>query len=83
MGKHNINNKASFVARGGIYVALSLFLLYSTSFLPFNTIFLLGVASAIIPLSILTTNIQNSIIVYVSVSLLSYFLLPLKSMWLS
>lgn len=83
MGKHNINNKASFVARGGIYVALSLFLLYSTSFLPFNTIFLLGVTSAIIPLSILTTNIQNSIIVYVSVSLLSYFLLPLKSMWLS
>ncbi|GAA0123334.1 MAG: hypothetical protein KID00_03310 [Clostridium argentinense] len=83
MGENNTNNKARFTARGGIYVALSLFLLYSTSFLPFNTIFILGLTSAIIPLSILTTNIQNSVVVYISVSILSYFLIPSKSMWLS
>ena len=63
MGENNTNNKARFTARGGIYVALSLFLLYSTSFFPFNTIFILGLTSAIIPLSILTTNIQNSVVV--------------------
>lgn len=82
MDKRNISNKSSFMARGGIYIALSIIILYSTTFFPFNTILLMGIASAIIPLTIITTDLKTSVIVYVAVSLLSYFLLPLKSVWL-
>ncbi|MGL4730234.1 MAG: hypothetical protein ACRCW0_01445 [Clostridium sp.] len=82
MGKLNINNTTNNITKGGIYVALSIVILYLTALIPFNTIFILGVASAIIPLSILTVGYKSTIIVYIATSLLSYFLIPSKSIWL-
>ncbi|MBU5226214.1 hypothetical protein KQI36_06070 [Clostridium senegalense] len=75
-------NKTDMITKGGIYVALSIIILYLTVFIPFNTLFILGIASTIIPISILTIGFKPSIIVYISVSLLSYFLIPQKSIWL-
>jgi hypothetical protein len=74
--------KSSNVAKGGFFVALIIIILYSSTFLKFNTLFLLGVASAVIPLSVVTTNINNSLVVFIASSLLSYFLIPDKSIWM-
>ena len=70
--------KSNNIAKGGIFAALSLILLYLSSIFPTNKFFILGIASCIIPLSILTTGIKNTIVVYSAVSLLSLFLIPSK-----
>ncbi len=70
--------KSNHIAKGGIFAALSLILLYFSSVLPTNKLFLLGIASCIIPLSIITTGIKNTIVVYSAVSLLSLFIIPSK-----
>jgi hypothetical protein len=70
--------KANRIAKGGIFAALSLILLYLSSIFPTNKLFILGIASCIIPLSILTTGIKNTIVVYSAVSLLSLFIIPSK-----
>lgn len=74
--------KSSNVAKGGFFVALIIIILYSSTFLKFNTLFLLGIASAVIPLSVVTTNINNSLVVFIASSLLAYFLIPDKSIWM-
>lgn len=66
------------LARGGIFVALSLMLLYLSTIVPINKLFMLGMASVIIPISIISTGIKNTIIVYVSTSILSVLLLGFK-----
>jgi len=70
--------KSSQIAKGGIFAALSLILLYLSSVLPTNKLFILGIASCIIPLSLITTGIKNTFIVYLAVSLLSLFIIPSK-----
>lgn len=70
--------KSNNIAKGGIFAALSLILLYASSVFPTNRLFLLGIASCIIPLSILITGIKNTIVLYSSVSLLSLFIIPSK-----
>lgn len=70
--------KSNNVAKGGIFAALSLILLYFSSVFPPNRLFILGIASCIIPLSILMTSVKNTIVVYAAVSLLSLFIIPSK-----
>ena len=70
--------KSNHIAKGGIFAALSLILLYLSSVFPTNKLIILGIASCIIPLSILTTGIKNTIVVYSAVSLLSLFIIPSK-----
>ncbi|MPM37337.1 hypothetical protein SDC9_83947 [bioreactor metagenome] len=76
-----MNNKSSYIAKGGLFVTLTVIILYLTTILQFNTLFMLGVASAIIPLSLISTNLNNSILVFIAASLLCYFLVPVKSVW--
>ena len=64
-------SKASNMAKGGIFTALTILFLYISSIVPINRFYLLGLASCIIPLSIIWTNVRNSVLVYVSSSLLS------------
>lgn len=59
------------IARGGLYAALTVLLLYITNLLPTSKLTLLTAASAIIPYSILTTGVRNSFIVYGASSVLS------------
>ncbi|MCB2292870.1 hypothetical protein LGK95_04870 [Clostridium algoriphilum] len=70
--------KSNHIAKGGIFVALSLILLYLSSVFPTNKLFILGIASCIIPLSIMVTGIKNTVVVYSAVSLLSFFIIPSK-----
>jgi len=69
-------NKVNNLTKGGIYTALTIICIYLSTIITTNKLFLLGAASCIIPLSILTTNIKNSVIVYVASSLLSIVLFP-------
>jgi hypothetical protein len=64
-------NKASNIAKGGLFTALTILFLYLSSIVPINRFYLLGLAACIIPLSILTTNVKNSILVYIASGLLS------------
>lgn len=66
--------KVNNLAKGGIYTALTVICIYLSTIMPTNKLFLLGAASCIIPLSILTTNLRNSLIVYGASSLLSIVL---------
>jgi hypothetical protein len=70
--------KSNNIAKGGIFAALSLILLYLSSVLPTNRLSILTIASCIIPLSIMLTGIKNTIVVYGAVSLLSLFIIPSK-----
>lgn len=70
--------KSNHIAKGGIFAALSLILLYLASVIPTNRLSILGIASCIIPLSIMVTGIKNTIVVYGAVSLLSLFIIPSK-----
>lgn len=74
--------KSSYVARGGLFVTITLIILYTTTFLQFNTLFLIGIASAVIPLCLIKTDLRTSILVYIASCLLGYFILPMKSVWL-
>lgn len=68
--------KSSQIAKGGIFAALSLILLYLSSITPTNRLSILVVASFIIPLSIMVTGVKNTVVVYGSISLLSLFIIP-------
>ena len=67
-------NKTSNIAKGGLYTALTVILLYISSVLPTSKLTILAVAACIIPLSIITTNLKNSAVVYISAGLLSLLL---------
>lgn len=68
--------KSKYIAENGITVALILVVLYSASILPISTLSILTVASCLIPISIIRTSIRNTILVYISSSIASFFLVP-------
>jgi len=70
--------KSNLIAKGGIFAALSLILLYFSSVFPTNKLSILALASCIIPLSIMLTGVKNTLVVYGAVSLLSLFIIPSK-----
>lgn len=80
-------NKKSFlsnnIARGGIFTAIGIISLYLSILIPINTLFFLIVASALIPLTLLSTNIKTTFTVYGATSLLSLILIPSKGVALS
>ena len=70
--------KAKDIALGGILVALTTIVLYATSILPISTLAILTVASALIPVCIIRSNVQTSIFVYIASSLIAFFLVPIN-----
>ena len=66
--------KASHIAKGGFFAALSILLIYMSILIPSNKHFFLGIASCMIPICIITTDIKNSILVFLSTCMLSFFL---------
>lgn len=70
--------KAKDIALGGILVALTTIVLYATSILPISTLAILTIASALIPVCIIRSNIQTSICVYIASSLIAFFLVPIN-----
>lgn len=70
--------KSRDIAIGGILVALTIIVLYATSILPISTLAILTIASTIIPICIIRSNVQTSIFVYISSSLIAFFLVPIN-----
>ena len=70
--------KAKDIALGGILVALTTIVLYSTSIIPISTLAILTIASSLIPVCIIRSNIQTSIFVYISSSLIAFFLVKIN-----
>ncbi|MBU5300955.1 hypothetical protein KQI45_12820 [Clostridium sporogenes] len=62
--------KSSNIAKGGIFTAISFLLIYLSTILPVNKLSLLATASAIIPIAIISTNVKNGFLVYLSTSIL-------------
>ncbi|SHI04591.1 hypothetical protein SAMN02745196_02514 [Clostridium collagenovorans DSM 3089] len=75
----NSKNSASLMAYGAILTALSIVSLYLSTIIPVNTIFFLGIASCLIPLGVMLTNISTGIIIYLAVTCIAFFLIPDKS----
>ena len=66
------------IALGGILVALTTMVLYSTSILPISTLVILIIASSLVPVCIIKSNIKTSIFVYISSSLIAFFLVKIN-----
>lgn len=62
------------MAYGGFYTAITILLLYLSSMLPTSKLALLTIVSSIIPLSLMTTGMKNTLIVYSSSFVISFFM---------
>ena len=65
--------KAKEITLGGIMIALTTIILYSTSIIPISTLTILTIASAIVPVVIIRSNIKTAIFVYIASSILAFF----------
>lgn len=70
--------KSTYLARGGILTAITTILIYISSIAPTNKLSILTLASVIIPITVITTNIKTALLVYAASSILSIILLGLK-----
>jgi hypothetical protein len=70
--------KAKDITFGGIMVALSVVVLYLTTIIPINTFAILTVASCFIPITIIRSNIKTASFVYISSTIISFFILPIN-----
>lgn len=70
--------KSSHISKGGLLTALSVLLIYLSTIIPTNKIFILGIASSLTPVALISTNLQNTIIVYIATSIISFLLLGLR-----
>lgn len=66
------------IALGGILVALTTIILYASIILPISTLAILTIASSLVPVCIIRSNIKTSIFVYVASSLIAFFLVPIN-----
>lgn len=73
-----MRNNTLGLARGGIFVALSFILLYLSTIIPINKLYVLGISAAVIPISILSIGIRKTLAVYISTSILGVLFLGLK-----
>ena len=71
-------NKTINIARGGLFTALGVLFIYLSTVSPTSKIYILGIASCIIPLSILTTTVKYSFFIYIATSLLSLLLVGFR-----
>lgn len=60
------------------FIALTIVILYLNIILPISTISILTLASFIIPLTLIRNSIKDAILVYISSSIISFFLIPLN-----
>lgn len=63
------------ITKGGLFVALTVVFLYIASIIPTNKLAMLTLASVVIPISVITTSISNSFIVYLAASIISLIVL--------
>lgn len=71
-------NNTLKITRGGLFTALGVLFIYLSTIVPTSKIYLLGIASCIVPMSIVTTSIKNGWLIYISTSVLSILLIGFK-----
>lgn len=69
--------KSNYIAKGGLFTALSIIFLYVAAIMPTNKIAFLALASAVIPVTLITCNLKSAYLVYISTCILS-FIIPNK-----
>ncbi|WP_446898343.1 hypothetical protein ACSVC9_15770 [Clostridium sp. LBM24168] len=72
------STKSLYMAKGGLLTAVGVILVYISGIIPINKTYLLAIASFIIPLSILITDVKNALVVYICTSILSILLCGVK-----
>ena len=65
--------KSGNITLGGILIALTIIILYSASILPVSTISVLTIASAIVPVCIIRSDVKTAVMVYLASSIISVF----------
>ncbi|PJI07707.1 MULTISPECIES: hypothetical protein [Clostridium] len=71
-------SKTQSLTRGSIYTAICVILIYLSTIIPASKLSFLAAAALVIPLSILTIGIRNSLMVYAASSVLSILLLGFR-----
>lgn len=66
------------IATNAFLIALTIIILYLNLILPISTISILTLASLIIPIALIRNSIKDAFLVYISSSIISFFLLPLN-----
>lgn len=72
------NTNALHMAKGGLFTAFGVICIYISTLIPINRLYLLAIASSIIPLAVITTNIKNALVVYVATTILSLLVCGFK-----
>ena len=70
--------KAKDLTLGGILIALSLVILYSSSILPISTLSILTLASCLIPICIIRSCVKTGFLVYIGTTTLGFFIIPIN-----
>lgn len=70
--------KAKDLTLGGILIALSLVILYSSSILPISTLTILTLASCLIPICIIRSSVKTGFLVYIGTTTLGFFIIPIN-----
>lgn len=70
--------KAKDITLGGILIALGIAILYLTTVIKINTIALLTLCSCLIPIAIIRSNLKTAFFVYISTSIISFFIVPIN-----
>lgn len=70
--------KGKNIAFGGVLIALTLATLYLANLIPINTLALLTIASCYIPIAIINCDFKTGILIYISSSALSFFIIPIN-----
>ena len=69
--------KSKNITLGGIMMALSIVILYLATIIPINTIAIMTIASSIIAITILRSDVKTACTVYIGTTILGFFLVPL------
>lgn len=70
--------KAKELTVSATLTALTIVILYLNLLLPISTISILTLASALIPVALIRGSIKSSILVYISSSIIGFFILPMN-----
>lgn len=70
--------KAKELTVSAALTALTIVILYLNLLLPISTISILTLASALIPVALIRGSIKSSILVYISSSIIGFFILPIN-----
>jgi len=69
--------KSKNITLGGIMIALSIVILYLATIIPINTLAIMTIASSIIAITILRSDVKTAFIVYIGATILAFFLVPI------